>query len=1041
MKKEEEFLKNEIEKESIALFKKNLLKESYKWFKDTDYFVKIKNDNNYNNIENKTETKNIVTGRVQLGWGGTFFLLCCVVVICDNSGWQSCNHYNNNIFYSPESLTIVYSFLYVIYAFPLFIFHQCLGLVSQGNYVKSCRMLSPHMGILTIFSLFGTITFCAKEICNFSAEFLQNIIRLYNRSEEYKYGMTKIFVDLTTPGAKCAAAANTIYMESINYCIEFNEHVIVNFYENLWFIGNKDNYIYLILISTLFILFCYFILLRENIRVFKFFIFVIIINWITTKSVVTMNTFFFYIPQPKKIYEEIVSIFEEIGFLKLTIFLYGTLARSSSIFILSTFASYFHTNTNIMTISVYTFCFYMLNMYFYLKNEAHEYYLYSKGLGSGASYNFMKCNTYINMLRDLKNNNVNIYNSAPPSSMYSVWQKLCLFFSTYSFLFSTVFIVLMQLLGPFNILTEIAEDYKYDLLDTGKKIYTYKSLVKIYEKSDFKNKSNSNRSYTSSYYSKKKSAKSASDYEMTSQKKKKKKKILPSFNYFTTKQAKTMTTKNTESNITGKDKKEILDFNTEEEGGYQTTDCAFSTNKGVSFKNKKKEKKGSKTNFYNVPKSMNIFDNEHLKNSFSKKRQTNSSEYYNNGKEKKYIEGSIKNDNKKKEDNMLYSKNESSNDENSCMISTSSSTSNRESSYYEWTDSDMSFGFMKNEKKDINDWGMSKNRNYQNEKEEQGISKDINTNSSINEKYIVENKDKGINRCRQNWFSRAINFISNIYNILLKKYGIFALFFFIYIFTLMHILDFKRNNNIVSEIILYNLYRSYLIFIIAAQIIYASWIFGMKMQMIQCGVISCLMNFMTWIVILPLIFIVYSEEYTMIKLIIIGLFLNIITIIISYIEVIKKIKIQEKLCTSHKNKHDEMLQKMDKIVIFKKCLYWLYIGNLEILRRNLNIAMSGSEKKYIPFFWVFFFKYINSSMLIVIIIYNTKEYFFNMKDIFRATFSLKVELFSIFMIFFGSFWVLLRNLLKDHYMPQNIVIPSIPLGVHEKEKKRYIFPN
>ncbi|CXI03428.1 conserved Plasmodium protein, unknown function [Plasmodium berghei] len=1037
MKKEEEFLKNEIEKESIALFKKNLLKESYKWFKDTDYFVKIKNDNNYNNIENKTETKNIVTGRVQLGWGGTFFLLCCVVVICDNSGWQSCNHYNNNIFYSPESLTIVYSFLYVIYAFPLFIFHQCLGLVSQGNYVKSCRMLSPHMGILTIFSLFGTITFCAKEICNFSAEFLQNIIRLYNISNEAKYGMTKIFVDLTTPGAECASAPNTIYMESINYCVAFNDNVIVNFYENLWFIGNKGNYIYLILISTLFILFCYFILLRENIRVFKFFIFVIIINWITTKSVVTMNTFFFYIPQSKKIYEEIISIFKEIGFLKLTIFLYGTLARSSSIFILSTFASYFHTNTNIMTISLYTFVFYMLNMYFYLKNEAHEYYLYNKGLGSGASFNFMKCNTYINMLQELKDNKGNIYNSGSSGSMYSVWQKLCLFFSSYSFLFSTVFIVLMQLLGPFNILTELAENYKYNLLNTGKKIYTYKSLVKIYEKSDFKNISNSNRSYASSYYSKKKSVKSASDYEMASQKKKKKK-IFKNLNYFTTKPVKTIT-KNTESNITGKEKKEILIFNTEE-GGYQTTDCAFSTNKGVNLK-KKKEKKESKMDFYNASKSNNFFDNNNLKNSFSKKRQTNSSEYYCNGKENKNIEESIKDHNKKNENNMLYSKNESSNDENSCMISTSTSTSNRESSYYEWTDSDMSFGFMKNEKKDNNDWGMNKNKGYQIGKEQNNKTKNKNMNSSINEEYIVENKNKGMDIFRGNLFNRVINFISNIYNILLKKYGIFVLFFFIYIFTLMHIVDFKRNNNIVSEIILYNLYRSYLIFIIAAQIIYASWLFGMKMQMIQCGVISCLMNFITWIIILPLIFIIYSEKHTMIKLITIGIVLNIITIIISYIEVIKKIKTQEKLCTSHKNKHDEMLQKFNKIVILKKCLYWLYIGNLEILRTNLNIAMSGSEKKYIPFFWVVFFKYINSSMLIVIIIYNTKEYFFNMKDIFKATFSLKIELFSIFMIFFGSFWVLLRNIFKDHYMPQNIVIPSVPLGVHEKEKKKYIFPN
>lgn len=62
-------------------------------------------------------------------------------------------------------------------------------------------------------------------------------------------------------------------------------------------------------------------------------------------------------------------------------------------------------------------------------------------------------------------------------------KKLCLFFSTYSFLFSTIFIVLMQLLGPFNIINElIFTNNKNQQKDT--KIYSYKSLVKKYEKYD-----------------------------------------------------------------------------------------------------------------------------------------------------------------------------------------------------------------------------------------------------------------------------------------------------------------------------------------------------------------------------------------------------------------------------------------------------------------------------------------------------------------------------------------------------------------------------
>ncbi|SBT76814.1 conserved Plasmodium protein, unknown function [Plasmodium ovale] len=1034
MKKEEIVAKNKIEKESIALFKKNLLKESYNWFKDTDYFVKIKNDNKYSNIENKTETKNVVTGRVQLGWGGTFFLLCCVVVICDNSGWQSCNHYNNNIFYSPESLTVVYSFLYIVYAFPLFIFHQCLGLVSQGNYVKSCRMLSPYMGILSIFSLFGTITFCAKEICNFSIEFLQNVIRLSDRSEEKKYGMTKIFIDLTSRGKDCSSLPNTMYVESIDQCISFNDEVIVNFYENLWFISNRHNYIYLIFISTLFLLFCYFILLRENFRVFKFFIFVIIINWITTKSVVIMNTFFFYIPQQKKIYEEIILIFREIGILRLTIFLYGTLARSSSIFILSTFASYFHTNTNILKISLYTFVFYILNMYFYLKNEAHEYYLYNKNFGNMENYNFMKCNTYINMLHQLNEEETG---SAIPNTyggMYAVWQKLCLFFSSYSFLFSTVFIVLMQLLGPFNILSEEA-NYRFEQ-DDDKKVYTYKSLVKKYEKYDLRHNVSDNKSYTSSHYSKKKSVISASEnWEKKkidlNKSEKKKKFFFFNLHFF---------------------KKKIKKKCSYTQGGKSShvEGQTSSLRKTISFKdiNIKQKKRKDNSSFYTSRKS-SLFINEDSKNyslsNFPKGgKKTSSYEcYYGDRTNFNFEESSLENyvnmeneiDNRQmkngggKNEAPIYAKGENS--RNAIHIGHYSGSSGEgESSFFDWTESDVSIGIMREDKQRS---GYSRARHKMDEGEETceeggvqmgtykvtAVGNEKSDGEKRGDKKRDDKKRGGTKRgvdgrdgdgCKDEGKGKKCNVISKtisrVNKIILRKYGTFLLFFVIYVFTILHIVDFKRNNNIVSEIILYNLYRSFLIFILTVQVIYSSWIFGMRLQMTQCGVISCLLNFITWVVILPLLFLIYIEKKLWVKLIITGIFFNTITIITSYVEVFKKIK-ERKLKTS--NVYNNILDKCNKWIILKKCLYWLYIGNLEILRKNINIAISGYEDKYIPFFWSIVFKYVNSFMLIVIIIYNTNEYFLNMLDIFESTFSFQIELISILIIFLGSFILLINN--------------------------------
>ncbi|CRG94302.1 conserved Plasmodium protein, unknown function [Plasmodium gallinaceum] len=984
MKNKEFFLRNKIEKESIALFKKNLLKESYNWFKDTDYFVKLKNENKYSNIENKTETKNLVTGRVQLGWGGTFFLLCCVVVICDNSAWQSCNHYIDSIFYSPESLTLVYSFLFIVYVFPLFIFHQCLGLVSQGNYVKSCRMLSSHLGILSIFSLFGTITFCSKEICNFSIELLQNFLRLFNSSTEKKYGMTKIFIDLTNKKKDCSTIPDTIYVESLNQCISFSDKLIVNFYESLWFIGNKDNYIYLIIISTIFILFCYFILLKENFRVFKFFIFVIIINWITTKSVVIMNTFFSYIPQRKKIYEEIVLIFKEVGFVKLTIFLYGTVARSSSIFILSTFASYFHTNTNILKISIYTFAFYILNMYFYLKNEAHEYFLYNQNLGNNSEFNFIKCNTYINLLNEL-NNKTNRITSTPSKDVYVVWQKLCLFFSSYSFLFSTLFIVLMQLLGPFNILSETHYKNEYD---NERKIYSYKSLVKKYEKYDLKHSTSNNR-----ISSKRKS--------VSNETFKNKKKFFLNLDIFKKKKKKVT------------EQKSYL----EEQNSHKTK----------SFKETKSNKESSF-----ISRKNSLFFNENSKSHLL-------SDFVRRGRNFSYNEGDYDKMNLHFEESSLGN---SIDIKSNCDNNKTESKNIKSDKISIENNSDCSKESLSNESKEksiYNFMRIKQNSNYSSNREKK---KKINTSKTYNENSVITNAERKKKKKKSKTKKKEENriaiskFMSKLNYIIMKKYGTFILFFIIYIFTILHIVDFKRNNNIVSEIILYSLYRSFLIFIICVQIIYSSWIFGIRLQMSQCGVLACSLNFITWIVVLPTLYLIYFKKKLWINILIVGVLLNIISIITSYIEVKKKLKVRE---SNGINECNKLLIEYSKFSILKKCLYWLYFGNLEILRKNINIAISGNEEKYIPFFWNFLFKYINSSMLIIVIIRNTKEYFIDMLDVFEKTFSLQIELISIFMVLLGSFIVLLNNLYKDYYKPQNVIIPSIPMVCHNK--KRYIFPD
>ncbi|KJP89637.1 hypothetical protein AK88_00595 [Plasmodium fragile] len=1057
MKARDSSLKSKIEKESIALFKKNLLKESYSWFKDTDYFEKLKSENKYSNGENEHETKNVVTGRVQLGWGGTFFLLCCVVVICDNSGWQSCNHYNNSIFYSPEALTVVYSILFIVYAFPLFILHQCLGLLSQGNYVKSCRMLSSHMGVLSIFSLFGTVTFCAKEICNFSVEFLQNVLRIVHMKDgEKKYGMTKVFIDLTKrQSSDCSLMPDTIYLEAINQCISFNKNVMVNFYENLWFIGNKDNYIYIIVIATIFILFCYIILLRENIRVFKFFIFVIIVNWISSKSVVIMNTFFFYIPQEKKLYQEVVQIFEEIGIVKLTIFLYGTIVRSSSIFILSTFASYFHTNTNILRITMYTFAFYILNMYFYLKNEAHEYYLYNnKDLVTMKEFNFIKCNTYVNLLQGLvvpgrKGGGWGAsFSSSFPSSYleaaqteddrYAVWQKLCLFFSSYSFLFSTIFIVLMQLLGPFNILMERGRrsgschaEAKHNNEERERKIYTYKSLVKRYERDRINRSISNNRS---SSLSKRGRSATCSDKSTDRRRgqdtttrtaqigkknshKKNKKINFFCWNFFFKERKVDAERDNKESSLLYLSRKNSFLQRTGRGGDYFQEHSALSNvqNGGEQvqhelpsykcFDGEPSDFNFGGSSFEDDIRVADLATRENLQGKVSHRRPRQSStSAHRNGSSNMYADSEPPSWGARRE---LFS--------DSSGPSAGSSEAAEGGAGSRWSSGEGYSGKDRSRKSDNAGIGGVKQKSH--------------------------------------FHTRIIARVTRMKNIAINKYGTFLLFIVIYILTIFHVIDFRRNNDIVSEIILNSLYRGFLTFICAVQVIYASWVFGMKFQMAQCGVFSCLLNFFSWVVVLPLVFVFYLGEGSWLQVFIIGLSLNMAAVATSFVEVIVKLrrgagssasenlavkeKSGEENCTQHTAENKRHYS--DYAALFKKCLYWLYIGNMEVLRRNMNIAMSGNDEKYIPLFWSFFLKYINSSMLIVVVIYNTREYFFNMLPMFGYSFSLQIELGSIVLIFLGSFAVLAKNLRKDHYRPQGIIIPSVPMFC--QDKNRYIFVN
>ncbi|EUD65615.1 hypothetical protein C922_03861 [Plasmodium inui San Antonio 1] len=1074
MKTRDASLKNQIEKESIALFKKNLLKESYSWFKDTDYFEKLKSENKYSNAENENETKNVVTGRVQLGWGGTFFLLCCVVVICDNSGWQSCNHYNNSIFYSPEALTVVYSILFIVYAFPLFILHQCLGLLSQGDYVKSCRMLSSHMGMLSIFSLLGTVTFCAKEICNFSVELLQNVLRIIHMKDgEKKYAMTKIFIDLTNRNSQdCSLMPDTIYLEAIKQCISFNKNVMVNFYENLWFIGNKDNYLYIILIATIFILFCYFILLRENFRVFKFFIFVIIVNWISSKSVVIMNTFFFYIPQQKKLYEEVVQIFEEIGIVKLTIFLYGTIARSSSIFILSTFASYFHTNTNILRITMYTFAFYILNMYFYLKNEAHEYYLYNnKDFVTTKEFNFIKCNTYINLLQGLAphreegsagttgGGGTSYYGAFPSADTqddrYAVWQKLCLFFSSYSFLFSTIFIVLMQLLGPFNILMEKGRrDGQADGEDNSekegeRKIYTYKSLVKRYERDRINRSVSNNRS---SFVSRRGGSATCSDRSTGRRRH-----------------------PNGAPQMDGKNRHKGSDKNGHKDrhkNGYKNSHKSS---------HKKRRKNLFRLNlFFKRGKVDPARDNKEdslymsRKSSFLPQRGDYSQEHSSilsniqNGGERAQEElppykcfdgepGDFNFGASSFEDYIGVADFAGGDLEGKTLNRRprqSSTTAHRNASRNMYADSQPPSS--RGARRDLfsNSSGPSvdlreatgKGGSRKGYSGESGSMKDSSMKGYSPKGSSMKDSagTGGSNRKRHLQIGIPAR-VARMKNIVISKYGTFLLFAVIYVFTILHVLDFRRNNDIVSEIILNSLYRGFLIFICAVQVIYASWVFGMKLQMAQCGVISCLLHFFSWVVLLPLLFVVYLGKGSWLQMLVIALSLNVASVATSFVEVTLKLRrdasssavrlaVEEHSGAEHPA---EKRKNYNYLALFKKCLYWLYIGNLEVLRKNMNIAMSGNDEKYIPLFWSFFLKYINSSMLIVVVIYNTQEYFFNMLPMFGGSVSFRIELGSIVLIFLGSLAALACNLRKDYHRPQGIIIPSVPMFC--QDKRRYIF--
>ncbi|GAB66179.1 hypothetical protein PCYB_083400 [Plasmodium cynomolgi strain B] len=919
MKARDPSLKSQIEKESIALFKKNLLKESYSWFKDTDYFEKLKSENKYSNAENEHETKNVVTGRVQLGWGGTFFLLCCVVVICDNSGWQSCNHYNNSIFYSPEALTVVYSILFIVYAFPLFILHQCLGLLSQGNYVKSCRMLSSHMGVLSIFSLFGTVTFCAKEICNFSVELLQNVLRIVNmKNGEKKYAMTKVFIDLTKRHiTDCSQMPGTVYWEAINQCISFNKNVVVNFYENLWFIGNKENYIYIILIAT------------------------------------------------KKLYEEVVQIFEEIGIVKLTIFLYGTIARSSSIFILSTFASYFHTNTNILRITMYTFAFYILNMYFYLKNEAHEYYLYNNNdLFTVKEFNFMKCNTYVNLLQGV----------APDQGRQGGRGA--------------------GLLGPFNILMEKGkrgEDVHQERHNQECSLYLSRKSSLLPEKGD---------------YFQEHSALSNLQKGGEAQEE------LPPYKCFDG---------------------EPGDFNF---GGSSFEDGII----GVA----------------------DLAREDFQRKMPNRRRRQSSTSAHRNGSSNKYADSDPPSWGARRD---LFS-------DSSGPSAGSSEAIEGGGARWSGEGNSGNGGSMKgNSMKGGSMKGGSMKGGSMKGGSMKGGSMKGNSmkGNSMKDSSAKGSTGTGGPKRKSDHHTGIAARVERMKNMVINKYGTFLLFTVIYIFTILHVIDFRRNNDIVSEIILNSFYRGFLIFICAVQVIYASWVFGMKLQMAQCGVFSCLLNFFSWVVVLPVLFIVYLGEGSWLQMLIIGLSLNVAAVATSFVEVTLKLRrgasstkgglavklaantamnsaansaaklaansaVEEQNGAAH---HTENYQHYSYPAVFKKCLYWLYIGNLEVLRRNMNIAMSGNDEKYIPLFWSFFLKYINSSMLIVVVIYNTREYFFNMLPMFGGSFSFQIELGSIVLIFLGSFAVLANNLRKDHYRPQGIIIPSVPMFC--QDKRRYIF--
>ncbi|VWU49632.1 conserved membrane protein, unknown function [Hepatocystis sp. ex Piliocolobus tephrosceles] len=1313
MNKSKSFMKSEVEKESIALFKNNLLRESYEWFKNVEYFVKVKDDKKYKNgLGDNTDIKNKITGRVQLGWGGTFFLLCCVVVICDNSGWQSCNYYDNNIFYSPEALTIVYAGLYIFYAFPLFVFQHCLGLLSQGNFLRSCRMVTPYMDFLIAFTLFGIITFCANCICNFSLEFFQNILR-FTKKKEMDYGLNKLFIDLTMDKIKCNLIPNAVYMENMKQCVVVDKNVATNFYENIWFIGNKENYIYLIGISFIFLCLCYVLLIEGDVRVFRFFIFVLIINWITTKSIVIINSLYIYVPRNIKIYDELINIIKEIGILKLILFIYGTLARSSSIFILSTFASYFHTDINIIKINIYNFIFYILNMYFYLKNELNEYLKTgSKSPPVKDNFSFIKCNMYLNMLPNLVNKNESFISSIfsekeVNGNAYNVWQKLCLFFSSYTFLFATIFNVIMQLFGPITIVNDVTS-YEYESDREETKIYTYKSLVKAYGKCNLKINSNNKKSYTSSFQSQKTKAnlKKSNNYFISDEdfivendtmiKKKKINKleeqdsycISSSFNQMDINNWQLNTVDTIENNKCNNKYNSANEHVKKKNYPYTQLDTVkqrkqFLKNKTVSFKNVNRNgsnssgsnssgsnrngsnrngsnrngsnrngsnRNGSNRNGSNSSGSNSSGSNRNGSNRNGRNRNgrnRNGSNRNGNNRNGNNRNGSNRNGSNRNGSNRNGSNSSDSNSSGSNSSGNNSSGSNNDKKvkpeyfseneltttgtdiYDKWNTNNM--GSMNKEKNilkinkknaikqnkkcvtnTITTFSSPQSKTEFNYKDKSNITYVSFISSSFSDSqfdyvysghnhsfnYISNNNSKGykkkkekknkVSRSRsrdgtkdsdsfmsnvsdktinlgnkremtykgyksysnttvtsintynktkiinthknfeklggeQNYFKRLFNKRKN-----LKKIGVFVLFLIIFIFNVLHILDFKRNKNIVSEIVLNNLYRSYLIFIISIPIIYASWFFGFKEQISQCGIISTSLHCLAWVVIFPYTILKNtfgSPKYSLIIL----LFFNLFTIVISLIEIHKKLRLRklqaykydnnikrlvtsqhsqeheygndhmyeyeggykngqinwqnndpknEQIYKSKKNnnlkavntiktsemsnsingvnqkinmdntdsvenietfyiKYNNILNKNNNIVIFKKCLYWLYVGNIDILRKNINVAMSGKVNVYIPFLWNILFKYINSPSLIIIFFFNTNTYFLKLIDHLEPSFSFVIEIVSVLLIVVYCSIILIRNFFKYNYMPQNIGIPSFPMFCYDR--KKYIF--